>query len=94
MKNPSESVVKNSPVLIVFMLFGDLVMKKSSCPVYMKASPEPTRKNCGMSKKTLIGKGLVEVGSPTDLLTDNRFISTKAAAAIPKVERIKPRAIL
>nr|GLL45265.1 hypothetical protein ACMD2_20683 [Ipomoea trifida] len=53
-KKPRERVVKKRPVLMVFMLFGDWVRKKSSWPVYMKASPDPTRKNCGIRAETAI----------------------------------------
>lgn len=79
-------------MLIVFIPFGDCVMKKSSWPVYMKASPEPTRKNCGMRRNTVIGS--VVVVRPTDFATDSLFNSTRAATAIPAVERARPMAIL
>ncbi|KAE8688789.1 hypothetical protein F3Y22_tig00110956pilonHSYRG00228 [Hibiscus syriacus] len=67
-------------------------MKKSSWPVYMKASPAPTRKNCGIRKNTLIGSVVVVVSLV--LATDNRFISASAAAAIPNDDRTRPMAIL
>ena len=79
-------------MLMVFIPLGDPVMKKSSWPVYMKASPEPTKKNCGIKRKTLIGK--LEVVRPTAFATDNRFLSHRAAAAIPKVDKTSPIAIL
>ena len=67
-------------------------MKKSSCPVYMKASPAPTRKNCGIKRYTLIGSVLVS--RPTICATDSLFLSAIAAATIPIVERTNPIAIL
>lgn len=60
--------------------------------MYMKASPEPTKKNCGISKKTLMGR--VAVLSPTAFATDNRLLSASAAAVIPTIERMRPKAIL
>lgn len=91
-KKPRDKVLRKRPVLIVFIPLGDLVMKKSSCPVYMKASPEPTRKNCGINKNTLIGR--VPVALCADLATDNLFLSDSAAAAIPIVDKTRPIAIL
>jgi hypothetical protein len=45
-----------------------------------------------IKKKTLIGE--LEVVRPTAFATDNRFLSHRAAAAIPKVDRTSPIAIL
>lgn len=78
---------------MVFMPLGEPVMKKSSWPVYMNASPEPTKKNCGIKKKTLIGN-VAAVLSPVAFATDNRFLSHRAAAAIPQVDKKSPIAIL
>lgn len=56
----------------------------------MKASPEPTKKNCGINRKTLIGRVEIEVVPPIVLATDKRLFSAMAAAAIPIVESTSP----
>lgn len=43
-------------MLIVFIPLGDCVMKKASFPVYINASPDPTKKNWGIKRKTLAGR--------------------------------------
>ncbi|OAY81728.1 hypothetical protein ACMD2_20683 [Ananas comosus] len=86
-KNPSESVLRNNPVLMVFIPFGHSRKKKSSCPMYVKASPAPTRKNCGISQNTL--SRIVE-SFGLDRATFRRLISVRAAAAIARMERTRP----
>ncbi|KAM0071487.1 hypothetical protein Hdeb2414_s0001g00025851 [Helianthus debilis subsp. tardiflorus] len=54
-KNPNESVLENNPVLIFFIPLGHSFKKKSSCPMYVNASPDPTKKNCGINQHTLSG---------------------------------------
>lgn len=93
MKNPSERVVRKSPVLIVLIPFGDYVMKKSSWPVYMKASPDPTKKNWGINMKTLVGNVPV-LGTLVLFATESRFPSAIAATAMPSMERRRPIHIL
>lgn len=78
---------------MVFIPFGDLVMKKSSWPVYINASPEPTKKNCGIKRKTLIGKSFEVLLTDFDA-TDKRFTSTTDATAIPAIDKIRPKEIL
>lgn len=92
-KKPRERVVKKRPVLMVFIPLGDCVMKKSSWPVYMNASPAPTRKNCGIRRKTLMGRLELE-DRLTDFATDSLFVSANAAAAIPIMDSTSPMAIL
>ncbi|GER28030.1 phenylalanine--tRNA ligase beta subunit, partial [Striga asiatica] len=77
-KNPNDSVLKKSPVLIVFIPPGHSLRKKSSCPMYVSASPDPTSTNCGTSQKTLSW-------ARRCLRT-----SVSAAAAMARTERTSP----
>ncbi|CAA7391659.1 unnamed protein product [Spirodela intermedia] len=59
---------------MVFIPLGHSLRKKSSWPMYAKASPDPTRRNCGISQNTLMGTGpaaatmaMAERTSPTPM---------------------------
>ncbi|KAJ1440750.1 hypothetical protein SESBI_01823 [Sesbania bispinosa] len=60
-KNPKERELKNSPMLMVFIPSGHSLRKKSNCPIYIKASPDSTMKNCGTNQNTF--SGILAVGS-------------------------------
>ncbi|CAA7408874.1 unnamed protein product [Spirodela intermedia] len=81
-KKPSDSVERKRPVLTVFIPLGER----------MNASPAPTRKNCGISAKTLMGSG-PPPPPPTLWATASRITSTTAAATMPAVDRISPSPI-
>ncbi|KAM2638912.1 hypothetical protein TB1_025523 [Malus domestica] len=77
-KKPKDQVLRKSPVLVVFTPVGDSVMMKSSCPVDMKALPEPTSKNCGSKKKTQIGRGFNPTSSSHIVLLSSQKLLTQA----------------
>ena len=58
----------------------------------MNASPAPTRKNCGMRRKTLMGRAVD--ARLNDFATESLFISAAAATPIPIVDSTSPMAIL
>uniref|UniRef100_A0A0A9GLG7 Uncharacterized protein n=1 Tax=Arundo donax TaxID=35708 RepID=A0A0A9GLG7_ARUDO len=81
-KNPSAQVLRNSPVLMVFMPLGHSRRKKSSCPMYVNASPAPTSTNWGMSRNTVSMTPCSEVFW--------RWRSMSAATAMPRTEKKRP----
>nr|GMD84001.1 hypothetical protein GW17_00007083 [Ipomoea batatas] len=90
--NPSARVVKKMLTPIVFIPFRDCpLMNKSNCPLYMNPAPDPTSTNCGIRKRTVMGRGDDDDDDGLDALTtDNLFDSVSAAAAMPSAARNKP----
>ena len=76
---------------IAFIPLGALFVKKSNSPDNIKASPIPTKMNCGSKKKVLIGRVVtVPLLAST---TNNLLFSTSSAAAIPNIEKNRPSPI-
>ena len=78
-------------MLIAFIPLGAFFVKKSNSPDNVKASPIPTKMNCGSKKKALIGRVvdlfMVPLWAST---TDNLLFSTSAAVPIPNMEKNRP----